>query len=70
MEERRGSKESEIEMKVNEVKNEEEEDQKEESWSNRSGQNKTESDGQRSQIREDRGPEMKMKIENKGPGMK
>ena len=57
-------------MKVNEVKNEEEEDQKEESWSNRSGQNKTESDGQRSQIREDRGPEMEMKIENKGPGMK
>ena len=70
MEEWRGSKESEVEMKVNEEKNEEEEDQKEESWSNRSGQNKTESDGQRSQIREDRGPEMKMKIENKGPGMK
>ena len=48
MEEWRGSKESEVEMKVNEAKNEEEEDQKEESWSNRSGQNKTESDGQRS----------------------
>ena len=48
MEEWRGSKESEVDMKVNEVKNEEEEDQKEESWSNWIGQNKTESGGQRS----------------------
>ena len=56
--------------KHSERKNEEEEDQKEESWSNSSGQNKTESNGQRSLIREDRGPEMKMKIENKGPEMK
>ena len=70
MEEWRGRKESEVEMKVNEVKNEEEEDQKEESWSNRSGQSKTESNGQRSLIREDRGPEMKVKTENKGSEMK
>ena len=52
------------------MKNEEEEDQKEESWSNRSGQSKTESNGQRSLIREDRGPEMKVKTENKGSEMK
>ena len=58
MEEWRGSKESEVEMKVNEVKNEEEEDQKEESWSEQK-----KSDGQRFQFRKDRGPEMKMKGE-------
>ena len=52
------------------MKNEEEEDQKEKSWSNRSGQSKTESNGQRSLIREDRGPEMKVKTENKGSEMK
>ena len=35
-----------------------------------SGQNKPESDGQRSKIREDRGPEMKMRGKIRGPEMK